>query len=459
MIVIKKIGVICTTWVFLLTGNVDAANIDDWGANRPSDELYAQYQSVFDNPLYYNQETGAVLWPENDGFAETPYSQTLGAGNWLDRFGSDYGYYVCPAGIPYTMRSCAPGTEDRAYSIFVTKKDTTVQAGMIAPWFDEEGGGMQYLLPDSVMNLIASGNLRRVEQREFASSDHVQPAVILQQNSMTGRIIASRVDSSDSNVWVSFLKKFGDLRNDGKYHSSIGYIGFDRPGNNNWRYGTFVSYGATNYASNTADAKIFDTRVGLYTTYQRKKDSAYIYFDYGWQRNHLDRNVEEIYLNTTAKYNSQLAELGGEYKHDLQPEKTWHVSPFANLQMSYLNQGAYDEKITDSFRQRVELKDNFYAAIEPGIEFKRNVNAGSYGLRIGGKYSFTGTDPEVSFQYANYDRSIYRTDYDQDKFHLVAELNGELDFARNWKATFNTTLQKGAHDKDISAGVKINYSF
>lgn len=83
----------------------DLAKINSWGSNRPSDELYLQYKSVFDNPTYYNQETGAVNWPANDGFGETPYDQTLGVGTWIDRFGSDYGTFVCPAGSP---TQCVP---------------------------------------------------------------------------------------------------------------------------------------------------------------------------------------------------------------------------------------------------------------------------------------------------------------------------------------------------------------
>ena len=451
----KKFFGICAVGLIFYAGNVQAADIDSWGENRPSDALYLQYQSVFDNPLYYDQATGEVNWPANDGFAETPYSQTLGVGTWLDRFGYDGGKYVCPAGISYTMRSCAPGTEDKPYSIFVTKGATTVQAGLIAPWFDETGGGMQYLLPDSVQNLLDSGNLRRVEQREFASSDHVQPAVILQQNSMTNRIVASRADSSASNVWINFSKRFGDLRNDGKYHGSTIYGGFDRQRNEHWRDGIFLSYGTTSYASDTANAGIHDTRVGLYTSYKRNADSAYLYVDYGWQNNRLDRHVDEIYLNAHAKYHSQLAELGGEYKHNLQPEKTWQVSPYVAAQVSYLHQSAYVEKITDTFGQRVKLKNNVYAAIEPGIEFKRAVNGGSYGLRLGCKCSLAGADPKVRFNYANYDRTTYSTSYNQDKVHFVAELNGDFDFAENWRATFNAGLQKGAHDKDLSASVMV----
>ena len=46
---------------------VDRAKIDSW-KYTPSDELYLKYKEVFDNPKYYNQTTGEINWPANDGF-------------------------------------------------------------------------------------------------------------------------------------------------------------------------------------------------------------------------------------------------------------------------------------------------------------------------------------------------------------------------------------------------------
>ena len=34
---------------------------------RPNADLYNKYKNVFDNPKYYNQETGAINWPDNRG--------------------------------------------------------------------------------------------------------------------------------------------------------------------------------------------------------------------------------------------------------------------------------------------------------------------------------------------------------------------------------------------------------
>ena len=61
---------VSTTFANSVISDEDLAKINSWGSNRPSDELYLQYKSVFDNPLYYNQTTGAINWPVNDGFAE-----------------------------------------------------------------------------------------------------------------------------------------------------------------------------------------------------------------------------------------------------------------------------------------------------------------------------------------------------------------------------------------------------
>ena len=38
-----------------------------------------------------------------------------------------------------------------------------VKAGEIAPWFNEPGGGIQYLLPDIIDELLDAGIIRRVK--------------------------------------------------------------------------------------------------------------------------------------------------------------------------------------------------------------------------------------------------------------------------------------------------------
>ena len=117
---------------------------------------------MFDNPKYYNQETGAINWPENNGFAGTPIGEVLQLGTRIDRYGSDYGSFTSPEGLPYGMRAVAPGTDQRPYSVFEVIEPIKVKSGSVAPWFDEIGGGIQYLMPDTIDELLDAGILRRI---------------------------------------------------------------------------------------------------------------------------------------------------------------------------------------------------------------------------------------------------------------------------------------------------------
>ena len=141
---------------------VDRIKIDAWDYT-PDDELYLKYKDVFDNPKYYNQETGAINWPENNGFADIPMDEVLQPGARIDRYGSDYGSFTSPEGTPYEMRAVAPGTDQRPYSVFEVVEPINVKSGSIASWFDEPGGGIQYLLPDTVDELLDAGILRRIQ--------------------------------------------------------------------------------------------------------------------------------------------------------------------------------------------------------------------------------------------------------------------------------------------------------
>ena len=89
--------------------------------------------------------------------------EVLQPGTRIDRYESDFGSFTSPEGIPYEMRAVAPGTKLKPYSVFEVVEPINVKAGKIAPWFDEPGGGIQYLLPDTVDELLDAGALRRIK--------------------------------------------------------------------------------------------------------------------------------------------------------------------------------------------------------------------------------------------------------------------------------------------------------
>jgi len=142
----------------------DRSKISKW-VYKPRDELYLQYKSVFDNPKYYNQETGEIIWPPNDGFTSPPGNEKLISGTEIDRYGSDDGRFVSPKGTPYDERAVAPGTNLKPYSVFKVVKEFFVKSGTIAPWFDKPGGGTQYKLPKAVKDLLDT-NLMRIEEQQ-----------------------------------------------------------------------------------------------------------------------------------------------------------------------------------------------------------------------------------------------------------------------------------------------------
>ena len=141
---------------------MDRVKLQDW-AYPPEANLYKNYKSVFDNHKYYNQKTGSINWPQHDGFDGVPKNVILEPGTKIDRYGSDYGTFTSPEGIPYEQRAVAPGTDLKPYSVFEIVEPLEVKAGKVAPWFNEPGGGIQYLLPNSVDKLLDDNIIRRIE--------------------------------------------------------------------------------------------------------------------------------------------------------------------------------------------------------------------------------------------------------------------------------------------------------
>ena len=142
----------------------DRAKIDKW-KNRPDDQTYLTYKAVFDNPKYYNQKTGEVNLPPNNGLVEDTVKQiVLKAGTQIDRYGTEDGFFTSPVNTPYEQRSCAPGSDQKPYHQYkVLKAIEGVNQGITAPWFDEPGGGLQYEMPVTIRELVEEGYLKRIQ--------------------------------------------------------------------------------------------------------------------------------------------------------------------------------------------------------------------------------------------------------------------------------------------------------
>lgn len=103
-------------------------------------------------------DSGGWKYPPNDGFADVngavdKQPRLLLPGRHLDRFGSEYGSYLAPAGDSYAERALPPqnlSTRDADfpcdYHLYVVTKPFTVWQGSVAPWFEQPGGGQQMKL-------------------------------------------------------------------------------------------------------------------------------------------------------------------------------------------------------------------------------------------------------------------------------------------------------------------------
>lgn len=130
--------------------------------------------------------TGGWKYPPNDGFAEVngridKEPSELRPGQRLDRFGSEYGGYLAPAGDAYAQRALPPqnlntreATVPCDYHLYEVAKPFWVWQGGIAPWFEQPGGGRQIKLdPD----FLDPGPGERLNVKWLLDHDYLDPAV------------------------------------------------------------------------------------------------------------------------------------------------------------------------------------------------------------------------------------------------------------------------------------------
>ena len=259
----------------------------------------------------------------------------------------------------------------------------------------------------------------------------------------------------ENNFWLNYMKNWGKLRGDTDYHGSVIVGGYDKQFGKNWHAGVFATYGTIGYAAESSRATVYDTRLGLYAGYHNRASDVYLYVNGGQLRNSLHRGISSLGLSTNANYKSRIVEIGGEYKYDLQPQKTWHVSPFINFQASHLKQNGYNESGAGIYNQHVDTLSNTYFAAQTGLDLKRYYRSGMLGLRFGVKHGFTGADPDLRISYEGDTSNSYRLRQKRDNTHFVFSVRGEEEFARGWFMGGEAELQLGENDRDVTASVML----
>ena len=112
-------------------------------------------------------DDGRPIYPSNDGAVGVIVTVTLPAGDLLTRYGKPTGRYVSPDGMTFEQRALPSTTSEGDFHVYrVERPIDGVQKGKIAPWFGRTGGGIQYKLPDRIVNLMEASMLREVDLAE-----------------------------------------------------------------------------------------------------------------------------------------------------------------------------------------------------------------------------------------------------------------------------------------------------
>jgi hypothetical protein len=111
---------------------------------------------------WWLDQNSQYLFPPDEGFMRSPRTVMLARGTRIDRYGSPGGRFLAPAGTAYAARAVPYDKAKMEYHRYAVVKPFPVQAGRIAPWFDQRGGGVQYRTEKPVQTLLEEGYLQRV---------------------------------------------------------------------------------------------------------------------------------------------------------------------------------------------------------------------------------------------------------------------------------------------------------
>ena len=129
-----------------------------FGDSKTKDAFLTKYWDV--KECWNHSTTWCYPEKENGGFATKAgkpdhYSLVLKVGTIVDRFGCGTGTYMSPGGTPFAERALPPQSLDTYHSspptyhynyhLYKVVKAFKVDAGPVAPWFGQKGGGLQYV--------------------------------------------------------------------------------------------------------------------------------------------------------------------------------------------------------------------------------------------------------------------------------------------------------------------------
>ena len=111
-----------------------------------------------------NSQLPVTYYPENNGFVGTPENTLLKPGTLLHRYGNPNGSYFAPPGTPTFMRSLPYGTDISQSTTYEVLQPLPAQTGKSAPWFNQSGQGIQYVVPLEPRYLMKWGYIKKLQR-------------------------------------------------------------------------------------------------------------------------------------------------------------------------------------------------------------------------------------------------------------------------------------------------------
>ena len=108
----------------------------------------------------FYSDDGKPIYPPNNGAIGKEEKTTLPKGTVVSRYGSNRGKYTSPDGTSLGERSLDKKTRyDNELQRFKLTEEFECIEGVVAPWFDQVGRGIQYKFSKSIEQLIKEGVL------------------------------------------------------------------------------------------------------------------------------------------------------------------------------------------------------------------------------------------------------------------------------------------------------------
>jgi hypothetical protein len=128
-----------------IISEADRIKINNWDYT-PSNELYFKYKDVYDNPLYYDQTTGGINWPIDDGFKTgSKMDKVVSEGTIFKRYGGNSGQFLGNATDSFESRALAPHSEGVEIRFYILTENYKMTTGEAASWFGSNGGAEQFV--------------------------------------------------------------------------------------------------------------------------------------------------------------------------------------------------------------------------------------------------------------------------------------------------------------------------